>query len=168
MLIKSFIFEESGAVTVDWVVLTAGIVGLSIATAAVVSGGVENLSGDVDTRLTDMEAGQGFLDGLGGAINWADYSPISPQHGAAWGNNGLDAEGRTWAENTYDGWSQMSDADLLNTYNTNYAYATSNPTGNMETQTRADYVAISEQIMTERGIDVPNGNMSAAELRDTF
>jgi hypothetical protein len=121
MPIKSFIFEESGAVTVDWVVLTAGIVGLSIATAAVVSGGVENLSGDVDTRLTDMEAGQGFLDGLGGAINWADYSPISPQHGAAWGNNGLDAEGRTWAENTYDGWSQMSDADLLNTYNTNYA-----------------------------------------------
>jgi hypothetical protein len=31
---------------------------------AVVSGGVENLSGDIDTELTDMDAGAGFLDGV--------------------------------------------------------------------------------------------------------
>jgi hypothetical protein len=38
----------------------------------------------------------------------------------------------------------------------------------METQTRADYVAVSEQIMVERGLEVPNGNLSAEDLRDTF
>ena len=44
--------DESGAVTVDWVVLTAAIVGLGIAVLATVSDGVENLSGDIDTTLS--------------------------------------------------------------------------------------------------------------------
>ncbi len=39
-LIKTFSKDESGAVTVDWVVLTAAIVGLGIAVIAAVSGGV--------------------------------------------------------------------------------------------------------------------------------
>ncbi len=43
--------EESGAVTVDWTVMTASIVGLGIATYGVVSGGIQNLSGDIDRNL---------------------------------------------------------------------------------------------------------------------
>ena len=50
-LIKSFRNDEDGAVTVDWVVLTAAIVGLGIATLAAVSGGVQDLSGDISTQL---------------------------------------------------------------------------------------------------------------------
>ena len=50
-LFKSFRNEEDGAVTVDWVVLTAAIVGLGIATLAAVSGGVKDLSGDISTQL---------------------------------------------------------------------------------------------------------------------
>ncbi|RYH05459.1 pilus assembly protein [Tropicimonas sp. IMCC6043] len=50
-LIKSFRSDEDGAVTVDWVVLTAAIVGLGIATLAVISGGVEDLSGDISNQL---------------------------------------------------------------------------------------------------------------------
>lgn len=49
--IKTFISSESGAVTVDWVVLTAALVGLGLAVMSVVSGGVENLSGDINTQL---------------------------------------------------------------------------------------------------------------------
>ena len=49
--IKKFAKSESGAVTVDWVVLTAAIVGLGLAVMAVVSNGVENLSGDIQTQL---------------------------------------------------------------------------------------------------------------------
>ena len=63
-MIKNFAKSESGAVTVDWVVLTAAIVGLGLAVMAVVSGGVENLSGDIDTTLTGMDAGAGFLNGV--------------------------------------------------------------------------------------------------------
>ncbi len=50
-LIKSFRKDEDGAVTVDWVVLTAAIVGLGIATLAAVSGGVKDLSGDISSQL---------------------------------------------------------------------------------------------------------------------
>jgi len=51
-LARRFGRDESGAVTVDWVVLTAAIVGLGIAVLATVSDGVENLSGDIDTTLS--------------------------------------------------------------------------------------------------------------------
>ena len=54
-LIKSFRNDEDGAVTVDWVVLTAAIVGLGIATLAAVSGGVQDLSGDISTQLAQSQ-----------------------------------------------------------------------------------------------------------------
>ncbi|MBL4873966.1 MAG: hypothetical protein JKY41_11405 [Rhodobacteraceae bacterium] len=43
--------NESGAVTVDWVVLTAAIVGIAIAVIALVSGGVEDASGGINDEL---------------------------------------------------------------------------------------------------------------------
>ena len=49
--IKTFATAETGAVTVDWVVLTAALVGLGLAVMGVVSNGVENLSGDIETTL---------------------------------------------------------------------------------------------------------------------
>ncbi len=52
-MIQNFISNESGAVTVDWVVLTAALVGLGLAVMAVVSGGVEDLSTDINSALTD-------------------------------------------------------------------------------------------------------------------
>ena len=51
-MIKNFAADESGAVTVDWVVLTAAIVGLGIAVMASVSDGLKDLSGDIETQLT--------------------------------------------------------------------------------------------------------------------
>ena len=44
---NKFLADESGAVTVDWVVLTAAIVGLGIAVMATVTGQVGNLAGDI-------------------------------------------------------------------------------------------------------------------------
>lgn len=49
---KTFIQNESGAVTVDWVVLTAGLVGLGLAVMTVVSSGVEQTATDVDEQLS--------------------------------------------------------------------------------------------------------------------
>jgi Flp pilus assembly pilin Flp len=53
-LFKNFFADESGAVTVDWVVLTAAIVGLGIAVMASVSTGLEDLSGDIEGQLTSQ------------------------------------------------------------------------------------------------------------------
>ena len=59
-LAKNFKNDESGAVTVDWVVLTAAIVGLGIAVLAAVSDGVENLSSDIDTQMAGQAISTSF------------------------------------------------------------------------------------------------------------
>ncbi len=51
-LFNKFFADESGAVTVDWVVLTAAIVGLGIAVLTSVSGGTTNLAGDIASELS--------------------------------------------------------------------------------------------------------------------
>ena len=56
-LLKNFAKDESGAVTVDWVVLTAAIVGLGIAVMASVRGGATDLAGDIGDNLTDTVVG---------------------------------------------------------------------------------------------------------------
>lgn len=43
-LLRNFLKSESGAVTVDWVVLTAGIVGLGISAIALVQNSTNGLS----------------------------------------------------------------------------------------------------------------------------
>ncbi len=50
-VIKTFKNDESGAVTVDWVVLTAALVGLGLAVMGVVSGGIEDLTA---TNASDL------------------------------------------------------------------------------------------------------------------
>ncbi|MCK8484773.1 hypothetical protein MUY21_12060 [Aliiroseovarius sp. S2029] len=53
-LIKTFQADEDGAVTVDWVVLTAAIVGLGIAVLTSVSGGTKSLAGKISSSLSNM------------------------------------------------------------------------------------------------------------------
>ncbi|WP_420586443.1 Flp family type IVb pilin [Ruegeria sp.] len=52
--IKNFRKDEDGAVTVDWVVLTAAIVGLAAVAYTQVGDGVDDLAGDIDTALTGV------------------------------------------------------------------------------------------------------------------
>jgi hypothetical protein len=51
MRLLTFLKSDSGAVTVDWVVLTAGTTGLGLATMAVISGGMQNISGDMSGTI---------------------------------------------------------------------------------------------------------------------
>jgi len=50
-MIKNFKSDESGAVTVDWVVLTAAIVGLGVAVLAAVGSSTENLATAIGTQI---------------------------------------------------------------------------------------------------------------------
>ena len=50
-ILNTFARDEDGAVTVDWVVLTAAIVGLGVAVMTSVSGGVGDLAGDISGSL---------------------------------------------------------------------------------------------------------------------
>jgi Flp pilus assembly pilin Flp len=58
-LFKSFRADESGAVTVDWVVLTAAIVGLGLVVMQAVGGGVETMTGKIADQLTNSAVGYG-------------------------------------------------------------------------------------------------------------
>ena len=88
MTVKNFIQSESGAITVDWVVLTAGLVGLGLATMVAVSGGVEDLSGDTSTEMASMEPDSMYDWNTGNALTnsgWGDlgiFSPIQSANGA--------------------------------------------------------------------------------------
>ena len=50
-LFNAFLKDESGAVTVDWVVLTAAIVGLGIAVLTSVGGGTTTLADKVSSHM---------------------------------------------------------------------------------------------------------------------
>ena len=49
--VARFAMNENGAVTVDWVVLTAALVGLGLAVINVVGSGLDNLANDIRTQL---------------------------------------------------------------------------------------------------------------------
>ena len=56
-LFKTFKKDESGAVTVDWVVLTAAIVGLGMVVMSTVGGGITGLGDAIVTDLGGRSAG---------------------------------------------------------------------------------------------------------------
>ncbi len=56
-IFKAFKNDESGAVTVDWVVLTAAIVGLGLVVMTTVGGGIEQLSDKVAADIGDNASG---------------------------------------------------------------------------------------------------------------
>ena len=56
-LFKNFKSDESGAVTVDWVVLTAAIVGLGLVVMKTVGLGIETLGKKVQTDLSGQASG---------------------------------------------------------------------------------------------------------------
>ena len=49
--IKNFRNDEDGAVTVDWVVLTAAVVALAVAVSTVVGGAVDNELAQIATAV---------------------------------------------------------------------------------------------------------------------
>lgn len=58
-LSKKFKNDEDGAVTVDWVVLTAAIVGLGIAVIASVRTATTELGGKISTAVAGQQVGGG-------------------------------------------------------------------------------------------------------------
>lgn len=51
--LRAFISDESGAITVDWVVLTAAIVGMGVASVSAVRSGVGSLGTEIQLSLSN-------------------------------------------------------------------------------------------------------------------
>ncbi|MGB3179295.1 MAG: hypothetical protein WBA90_15590 [Albidovulum sp.] len=56
-LAKNFNNDEDGAVTVDWVVLTAAVIGLGVAALAAVNKGTGNLTTKINNYLSSQTVG---------------------------------------------------------------------------------------------------------------
>ena len=54
---KNFANDESGAVTVDWVVLTAAIVGLGFVVMTTVAGGLNTAATKISTAVGNVQVG---------------------------------------------------------------------------------------------------------------
>ncbi|WP_422033411.1 Flp family type IVb pilin [Roseovarius sp.] len=61
--IKKFRNDEEGAVTVDWVVLTAAVVGLGVAGVSTVSGGVNQLATSIKSGVSTKSVSNGDSGG---------------------------------------------------------------------------------------------------------
>ena len=61
--IKAFARDENGAVTVDWVVLTAAVVGLAVAAYGSIQSGASSLTASTDGTLSGMTVGNVSLPG---------------------------------------------------------------------------------------------------------
>ena len=64
--IKNFRKDEDGAVTVDWVVLTAAVIGLAAVAYQQIEDGATGLAEDVDTALNAATISTGDNSNAGG------------------------------------------------------------------------------------------------------
>ena len=89
----NFLTAEDGALTVDWVVLTAALVGLGLASAAVVSIGVQNASEDLEGTLKHDNLIHTSFSHLSDGTFLSDSQESSlKQHAFAQMNSGLSIE----------------------------------------------------------------------------
>jgi Flp pilus assembly pilin Flp len=52
-LTRAYLRDEDGAVTVDWVVLTAALVGLALAVIVAITPGLQNAAGAINEDLSN-------------------------------------------------------------------------------------------------------------------
>ncbi|NVO57312.1 hypothetical protein HW561_16075 [Rhodobacteraceae bacterium B1Z28] len=67
--LKNFHTKDDGAVTVDWVVLTALIIGLGAALFFAIQNATNSFSGNVNTALTTATISTGDNDTAGGVVS---------------------------------------------------------------------------------------------------
>ena len=59
--VQTFIESEDGAITVDWVVLSAAVVAMAIAATDVINGGLRELSSNLEAQLRTQQISDAFV-----------------------------------------------------------------------------------------------------------
>lgn len=71
MLLQDFMNDESGAITVDWVILTSAIVGISIAMLIIIASGIGTAANATDDELENTSSVAGLI---------SDTAPVCDAH----------------------------------------------------------------------------------------
>lgn len=115
--VSHFLLSDDGAVTVDWTVLAAAIVGLGIATVAAVRTGVVSLGGDIDTALTSASiASLGTLGSGVAASAWTLLNVSQAQYDS-WLADFTNAD-EAWIQSQFD-W-HLSDFESMSDFEQAY------------------------------------------------
>lgn len=133
-----FAARESGAAAFDWVILAVGVVGLGLAAFSVFTADWEDRA-----RAPHVAAEQSAPTGIGLPPLYPYFNEIWQQDQAAY-------------------YAALSDEALLADYAAQYSVAM----GEVNARIGADILAVIEQEMTRRGLAVPDGNETAAEIRN--
>ena len=144
--VNSFLKSESGAVTVDWVVLTAAIVGIAIAVIGLISSGVNSASSGINDELSDV-----------GSLVASLFGGESTVYGA---ESGFQEYGFRYDE-AYNEGLVSGDVELASSYQTAYEAALAEPDA-----WNLDELAGFEKAMVEKGLDIPEGNLSATAIQE--
>lgn len=145
--IHDFLTSQSGAVTVDWVVLTAATVGLGLASTVAVRTGSTNLGGQIEASLSGAAVAALGVLGVGADTPFLyDFIILQQSHLDTW-NAMVD---------------QMSDEDLINTYVSRINWvegwiANGNTPHSFGFQGQTDYAYLAWQEMQSRGLTTPDG-----------
>jgi Flp pilus assembly pilin Flp len=78
--ISDFLASETGAVTVDWVVVTGAMVGTGIAAATAISNGIDVITTDIAANLSTQLAGPASSLPQGGIASSSEMSGGSPSY----------------------------------------------------------------------------------------
>ena len=81
-IFKNFKNDESGAVTVDWVVLTAAVVGLGLAVSTTVGGAINTQASTISTQI-----GTAGTSGTSGSTSGGSTSGGSTSGGSTSGGS---------------------------------------------------------------------------------
>jgi Flp pilus assembly pilin Flp len=57
----NFLTSESGAVSVDWTVLTAAVAGMALAATAMIEDGISSLASDLEAQLRTQQVSDAFV-----------------------------------------------------------------------------------------------------------
>lgn len=144
---RNFAQQDSGAVTVDWVVLTAGLVGLGLATLAVVSAGVQDTAQDVEDQLSNDIITTAFATEAAD-FDWMAYSPN------AWNQDGYNGYRAAWSGGNNP--DEHLRTTITNNLVTLQGYIDQGQTmGDAQAATYADMIGAHMSILSERGVALP-------------
>ena len=174
---RRFLKDQSGAVTVEWTVLAAAVVGLGLTTASALQSGLMNLGsntshsvggGPIDAYWDDSdEVGQPDADDIRTGGPTLDDGMLEPANDYQLLHQSADEFAAFVAYMSAD---TMSDADVYNNY-TRYQNHTAKSYDNYDADGAAfgiDGIAGIEAAMRNRGMTPPSGTISAQDYTNMY
>jgi len=148
--LKRYEENELGAITVDWVILTAALVGIAVAVMFVISSGLNAASNSSSQNVSSAGSS------MAGLINSTDPAAVRGTYVV--GNQRSYRSGfRKVARRA----ASQRPNTALKSYNHIYVEYLNEPS-----QKKLDALAGAEQALIDNGITIPNGNITAVAFQN--